>query len=201
MVKFIKEIPMNNIIEVYNVSKSHTEASRLLSQKFGFTSRAWRYKLRGMEEKGIIDYKILPNNKLRDTDALEKAMEQNKVTEPEKVSKKEEERMKKKPEDYVMLTVHFKIDYKKIGAKGFHPFYLEGFMSKKVRRDFSSQDIYNIMNSVQDRLNEFGALVGYLELMKQEYEQGVEVEELDETRKREGEFKYDYKRKEGQVSV
>ena len=90
-----------------------------------------------------------------------------------------------------MMTVHFKIAYTKIGSKGYHPFFLEGYFSKIVERDAVYLMMNDMMNWVQERLSsDFRELVGYLEMKKEDFEEGIEIEELMETRKEDGDFKY-----------
>lgn len=138
--------------------------------------------MRKMEEQGILAPETLKVHKGRDLLRIEGIR---------KVAKKKEK------EEYgeVMLTVHFKIKYEKIGAKGFHPIHLEGFYSKRMPRSFMYSDVLEMMNWVHERLSEFGALASYLEFNKQDYEEGIEIEELNRTRKHDGEFHYDYRRK------
>jgi hypothetical protein len=52
-----------------------------------------------------------------------------------------------------------------------------------------------MMNWVHEKLSEFGDLTAYLQINKQDYEEGIEVEELTATHKRDDEFKYDYRRR------
>ena len=190
-VKKTKDVPIAEIQTLYYDSKSHTQASKDLSNKYGLTSRAWRYKLRVLEEKGFLEPTLLPSFKQRDMPKIKEARKKYKVKAPEPPPKKVE----KKPEKFVMVTVHFKIKYERIGGKGFHPFYLEGYYSKILPRNYDMTSIYVIMNYVQGRLDEFGTLVTYLEIMKDEFEEGLEVEELSETRKSDGDFKYNYGRR------
>ena len=183
MVKKKVQVPVVEIEKIYYSSRSHSQASKVLSEKYGLTSRAWRYRLRKYEETGFLNPESLRLTKTRDL---------LKIKEVRRKEKKE--RVKEVGE--VMLTVHFKIKYEKIGGKGFHPFYLEGFYSKKVPRDFTDATIFEMMNTVQERLSEFGPdLVAYLHINNQEYEEGIEVEELTATHKRDDEFKYDYRRR------
>lgn len=185
-----KEVPISTVQNVYYASKSHTEASRTLSDQYGMTDRAWRYAIRKLEEKGFLEPSALPDTKKRDLVEIQRKREEYKIKKPKMPPKKFE----KKPEQFVMLTVHFKIKYEKIGSKGYHPFYLEGYYSRVIPRDTLEASISDMMNYTQDRLNEFGALVGYLELKKEEYEQGIEVEEISETHKQDNDFRYNYGR-------
>jgi hypothetical protein len=176
------EIVSSVIEKTYYSSRSHTQASKMLSEKYGLTPRAWRYKLRKMEEKGLLNPESLKMHKGRD---LLKIRHQRATI----------ERKKEKVIGEVMLTVWFKIKYDKIGGRGFHPFHLEGFYSRRVPKDFSNATVMDMMNWVQDRLSEFGALIQYLHINNEEYENGVEIEEIGKTRRHDGEFHYDYKRK------
>lgn len=176
-------IPVLEIEKVYYSSRSHTQASNILSKKYGLTSRAFRYRLRKLEETGFLSYESLKLTKTRD---ILKIQEMRKKTKKERVREVGE----------VMLTVWWKIKYERIGSKGFHPFYMEGFFSRKVPRDYAMSEVYDMMNVVQERLSEYRELKSYLEINKEKYEEGIEIEELSETRKRDGEFKYNYGRKE-----
>lgn len=176
------QVPVVDIEKIYYSSRSHSQASKLLSDKYGLTSRAWRYRLRKYEETGFLSPESLKLTKTRD---LLRIHEMRKKTKKERVREVGE----------VMLTVHFKIKYERIGGKGFHPFFMEGFYSKRVPRDFTDATIFEMMNTVQERLSEFRELTAYLQINKQDYEEGVEVEELTATHKRDEEFKYDYRRR------
>lgn len=187
-VKHTKDVPISEVQKIYYASKSHTEASRVLGAQYGFTDRAFRYRLRFLEEHGFLEATSLPSVKQRDMEEIVKKREENKIKKPKPAPKE------KKLGENVMVTVHFKIKYDRIGAKGFHPFYLEGYYSKVVPRDAIHEMVSSMMNYVQDRLNEFRALVGYLELKKEEFEEGVEVEELSETHKQDDDFRYNYDR-------
>jgi hypothetical protein len=176
------QVPVVDIEKIYYSSRSHSQASKVLSEKYGLTSRAWRYRLRKYEETGFLSPESLKIKKTRD---LLKIHEIRKKVKKERVREVGE----------VMLTVHFKIKYEKIGGRGFHPFYLEGFYSKRVPRDFTDSTIFEMMNWVHEKLSEFGDLTAYLQINKQDYEEGIEVEELTATHKRDDEFKYDYRRR------
>ena len=193
-VKSTKDVKTSTIQKVYYESKSHTEASRVLSKQFGLTDRAWRYKLRIFEEKGFLEPTTLVQHNRRDIRTINKVRKKFKISIPQPPPKPAVS-VEEPPENNVMVTIHFKIKYEKIGAKGFHPFYLEGFFSKIMKRNFDMSEVYNTMNIVQGKLEEFGALIGYLELMKDDYEHGIEIEELSQTRKGDNEFKYDYGRR------
>lgn len=176
------DIPTTEISRIYYSSRSHSQASNMLSQKYGLTPRAWRYRLRRMEELKLLSPSSLKYHKKRDLLRIETLARRRERKEVEVVGE-------------VMLTVHFKIHYRQIGAKGFHPFFLEGYFSRRVPRDYPQAVVIDMMNWVYGKLSEFGALTQYLEINKEDYEQGVEVEELSETRKRDNEFKYDYRRR------
>jgi hypothetical protein len=190
-VKRTSEVPISDVQRLYYASASHTQASKELSRQYGFSDRAWRYALRKLEEKGFLEPNMLPEFKQRDMDKIAQIRKDLGV----KGVKAPPKKVEKKPESYVMVTVWFKIKYEKIGAKGFHPFYLNGFVSKTLPRDFPMASIYDLMNYVQDRLDEFRALVGYLEFDKSKYEEGIEIDELDDTTHHDGDFKYDYSRR------
>jgi DNA-binding MarR family transcriptional regulator len=185
-----KEVPISTVQNVYYASKSHTEASRTLSDQYGMTDRAWRYAIRKLEERGFLEPSALPDTKKRDLVEIARKREEYKVKKPKMPPKKAE----KKPEQFVMVTVWFRIDYNRIGAKGYHPFFLQGFYSRVIPRGSEEINISDMMNYVQDRLNEFQALVGYLEFDKTKYVEGIETEELDETHHHDNEFKYNYSR-------
>jgi len=185
-----KEVPISVVQRLYYNSKSHTEASKTLSDQYGMTDRAWRYAIRKLEERGFLEPSALPDTKKRDLVEIARKREEYKVKKPKMPPKKAE----KKPEQFVMLTVWFRIDYTKIGAKGYHPFFLQGFYSRIIPRGMEDVSISESMNYVQDRIEEFRSLVGYLEFDKTKYVEGIEIEELDETHHHDGEFKYNYDR-------
>lgn len=189
-VKHTKDVPISEVQKIYYASKTHTEASRTLSEQYGFSDRCWRYALRKLEEKGFLEATSLPETKLRDLEQIAKKREENKIPKPKPPPKKAE----KEPQQFIMLTVWFRVDYTKIGAKGYHPFFLQGFYSRVVPRDTLEASISDMMNYTQDRLEEFRALVGYLEFDKTKYVEGIETEELDETHHHDSEFKYNYGR-------
>jgi hypothetical protein len=186
-VKRTSEVPVSDIQRIYYSSTSHTQASKELSHTYGFSDRAWRYALRKMEEHGFLEPNMLPEFKQRDMGKIEQIRKDLGV----KGVKVPPKKVEKVPENFVMLTVHFKIAYTKIGARGFHPFFLEGYFSKITKKDSVYFMINDMMNWVQERLSsDFRELVGYLELKKEDYEEGIEVEELTETRRHDGDFRY-----------
>jgi DNA-binding Lrp family transcriptional regulator len=176
------DAPSSVIEKTYYSSRSHTQASKMLSEKYGLTPRAWRYRIRKMEEQGVLNPESLKVHKGRD---LLKIRHQRATI----------ERKKEKIIGEVMLTVHFKIKYEQIGSRGFHPFHLEGFYTRKVPRDFTNATVMDMMNWVQGKLSEFGALTEYLHINNQEYEEGVEVEEVNKSRKHDEQFEYDFEHK------
>lgn len=176
------DVPSSVIEKTYYSSRSHTQASKMLSEKYGQTSRNWRYKLRRMEEQGFLNPESLKVHKGRDLAKI-------------KTLRVREERRKEKVVGEVMLTVHFKIKYDQIGGRGFHPFHLEGFYTRRVPRDYTNATVMDMMNWVQGKLSEFGALIEYLHINNEEYEEGIEVEEVHKSRKHDEQFVYDYKRK------
>lgn len=166
----------------YYSSRSHTQASKMLSQKYGLTPRAWRYRIRRMEEQSLLNPESLKFHKNRDLMRIRHKRETFRSRREKVVGE-------------VLLTVHFKIKYDQIGSRGFHPFQLEGFYTRRVPRDYTNAVVMDMMNWVQDKLSEFGALTEYLHMNNQEYEEGVEVEEVGRSGKHDGQFVYDYKRK------
>ena len=189
--KRINDIPFDAITQPYYSSKNLTQASKILSEQYGFTDRAFRYFFRKLEVRNLLQPERMAFPSKRHIDSVNEARAKVRI-EPSMFPPTLHEPVKKKKieEDNVMVTVHIRAESQGLGGRGFHPIYLEASFSKILPVSYTQYDVRSMFGYLKEQVLDtpnYGSLNSIIEV-DDSFVEGVEVERISDSRHRDGEM-------------